>query len=92
MKLFDIMTAPWAITRDVLTEIQMVYEAHMKGEKIDLKALEARMGFPFQPTGQVNYEVINEKAFRSLTNDLARSNAISLTSEVLKGFKSIKVI
>ena len=70
MKLFDIMTAPWAITRDVLTEIQMVYEAHMKGEKIDLKALEARMGFPFQVMGQPEYEVINEKAYFELSGPL----------------------
>lgn len=70
MRLFDIMTAPWAITGDVLTEIQMVYEAHMKGEKIDLKALEARMGFSFQTMGQLEYEIINGKAYFELTGPL----------------------
>ena len=42
------------------------------------------------PSGIIS-EVINNKALTSLTNRLADANLISLTSEVLKGFKTIKV-
>lgn len=41
MKLLDIMTAPWAIVPAKLQEIREVYATHMKGEKIDLKALKS---------------------------------------------------
>lgn len=39
MKLLDIMTAPWAITPDRLREIRQIYMTHMRGEKIDTRAL-----------------------------------------------------
>ncbi len=41
MKLMDIMTAPWAIAPEKLKEIRDVYATHMKGEKIELKELQA---------------------------------------------------
>jgi len=47
MKLLDIITAPWAITPDKLREIKEIYSVHLKGEKIDIKALEAQAGMPF---------------------------------------------
>jgi len=46
MRLIDIMTAPWAIVPEKLIEIRAIYETHLRGEKIDLKALEARLGEP----------------------------------------------
>jgi len=44
MKLLDIVTGPWAIEPDKLGEIMSIYDAHLKREKIDLSAVEARMG------------------------------------------------
>ena len=41
MKLMDIMTAPWAIAPEKLKEIRDVYATHVKGEKIELKELQA---------------------------------------------------
>lgn len=44
--LLDVLTAPWAIMPDKLLEIQAVYSAHFRGEKIDIEAIEARIGRP----------------------------------------------
>ena len=46
MRLIDILTAPWAIVPEKLLEIQAIYRTHLRGEKIDLAAIEARLGKP----------------------------------------------
>lgn len=46
MKLLDILTSPWAIQPDKLREIHAIYEAHLRGEKIDIEAIEARLQRP----------------------------------------------
>lgn len=46
MKLLDVLTAPWAIEPAKLLEIQAIYATHMRGEKIDIAAVEARLGRP----------------------------------------------
>ena len=46
MKLADIVNGPWAVTPEMLTEIQGIYRTHLKGDKIDLEAVEARLGQP----------------------------------------------
>ena len=52
MKLIDIMTSAWAIEPAKLEEITSIYDAHLKREKIDLEALEARIGKPLGSTEQ----------------------------------------
>lgn len=44
--LFDVVTSPWAIQPEKLVEIVGVYETHCRGEKIDIKAIEAQLGRP----------------------------------------------
>lgn len=44
MNLIDILTGPWAIEPDKLREIQAIYATHLRGEKIDVAAVEARLG------------------------------------------------
>lgn len=44
MTLLDLLTGPWALTPDKLTELQAIYATHLRGEKIDLDAIEARLG------------------------------------------------
>jgi signal peptide peptidase SppA len=53
MRLIDIVNGPWATTPAMLTEIQSIYTRHCRGEKIDLSALEARIGAPLanEPKG-----------------------------------------
>ena len=44
MSLIDLLRAPWAILPDRLDEIQAVYATHLRGDKIDIDAIEARLG------------------------------------------------
>lgn len=46
MRLHDVVSAPWAITPEMFTEVQGIYARHCRGEKIDLQSLEARIGQP----------------------------------------------
>jgi len=46
MKLLDVITSPWAVLPDQLREIQSIYATHLKGDKIDIAAIEARLGRP----------------------------------------------
>lgn len=46
MNLLDLITGAWAIEPSMLREIQAIYATHMRGEKIDIAAIEARLGRP----------------------------------------------
>jgi len=46
MKVLDVLTAPWAIEPAKLLEIQAIYATHLRGDKIDIGALEAKLGRP----------------------------------------------
>lgn len=46
MKLLDLMTGPWAILPAQLLELQSIYATHLRGDKIDIDAIEARLGRP----------------------------------------------
>lgn len=47
MRLLDLVNGPWAITPDMLGEIQAIYSRHLRGEKIDLDRLRAETGLSF---------------------------------------------
>ncbi len=44
MKLLDVLNAPWAIDPAKLLEIQGIYATHLRGDKIDIAAVEQRLG------------------------------------------------
>lgn len=44
MNLLDLMRSPWALQLEKLQEIQAIYATHLRGEKIDIAAIEARLG------------------------------------------------
>lgn len=46
MKLIDLVNSPWAIIPERLVEIREIYATHLRGEKIDIAAIEARLGRP----------------------------------------------
>lgn len=71
MKLLDVLTAPWAILPDKLLEIQNIYATHLRGEKIDLKAVEAQLGKPLQ-NEQKRYENQNGVGVIRVEGVLAR--------------------
>jgi capsid assembly protease len=52
MTLLDLLTGCWAIMPDKLREIQAIYATHMRGEKIDIPAVEARLGRPLHRDDQ----------------------------------------
>lgn len=56
MKLLDLLRAPWAIEPAKLREIQDIYATHLRGDKIDIAAVEARMGRPLA-SDQQEYSV-----------------------------------
>ena len=48
MKIIDVLTSPWAIVPEKLYEIQEIYSVHLRGEKIDLAGIEAKIGKPLE--------------------------------------------
>lgn len=46
MTLRDLILGAWAIEPDMLRELQGIYATHLRGEKIDISAIEARLGRP----------------------------------------------
>jgi len=71
MKLLDILTAPWAIIPEKLIEIQNIYFTHLRGEKIDIKAIEAQIGKPLN-NKKKTYQVIEGVAVISVEGVLAK--------------------
>lgn len=56
MKLTELLTSPWAILPESLREIQQIYATHLNGDKIDIAAVEARLGRPLA-NEQQRYQV-----------------------------------
>jgi signal peptide peptidase SppA len=80
MKLLDVVTAPWAILPDKLLEIQAIYATHLRGEKIDLAGVEARIGKPLKSEHQP-YQVVDGVAILPIEGVLAkRMNLMSSIS------------
>lgn len=71
MKLLDVLTSPWAIVPEKLLEIQNIYATHLRGEKIDLKAVEAQLGKPLQNDPK-RYENVNGVGLVRIEGVLAR--------------------
>lgn len=64
MRLLDIMTSPWMIAPEKLNEIRAMYEAHMRGDKIDIKGITAKVELADKntKTKESDYDVINGAA------------------------------
>lgn len=71
MKLLDVITAPWAIEPAKLLEIQAIYATHLRGEKIDIAAVEARIGRPLANDPK-SYEVIDGVAVLPIEGVMAK--------------------
>lgn len=80
MNILDILYQPWAIAPDRLTEIQAIYAAHLRGESIDIEAVEARIGRQLQNQPQ-GYLVQDGAALIPLRGVMApRMNLMSQVS------------
>lgn len=71
MKPIDVLTSPWAIIPDKLTEITEIYSTHLRGEKIDIAGIEARIGQPLQSREQ-GYEVLDGVALIPIDGVIAK--------------------
>ena len=71
MKILDVLTSPWAIMPDKYLEIIDVYSRHLKGDKIDVKAIEAKAGYKFNSQHH-EYEVIDGVAVISIHGVMAK--------------------
>lgn len=71
MRLIDIVNAPWAVTPDMYREVQAIYERHCRGEKIDLKGVEARIGQPLSGATR-GYDVVGSVAVVPVDGVLAK--------------------
>lgn len=71
MNLLDVLSAPWAILPERLLEIQAIYAAHLRGERPDLAAIEARTGKPLDNPSQ-GYSVEDGVAVISLEGVIAK--------------------
>src|SRR3989338_7616096 len=71
MRLIDIINGPWAITVDMLNEIRSIYTKHLRGEKINIKDIEARTGKELlnKPQG---YDLVNGTAIIPIEGIIAK--------------------
>lgn len=78
-KLLDVMTAPWAITSTMLQEIGGIYLTHLRGDKIDLEGVEAKLGHPLN----------NEKIEMSVVDGVAIISAHGVVAKRANLFMQI---
>ena len=82
MKILDILNSPWAIIPEKLQEIQNIYVTHLRGEKIDIKGLEAKLGRPLQNEPQ-GYDLINGNAIIPIQGVIAKK--MNLMTQISRG-------
>ena len=85
MKIIDIINGPWAITPEMLNEIRSIYAKHLRGEKINIKEIEAQTGKSLQKKEQ-GYEVINGAAIIPLEGVIAKK--MNLFTQISGGTSS----
>lgn len=71
LRLSDLVEGYWAITEPMWAEIQQIYATHLRGEKIDLKGVEARLGRPLNNARTYGYTVQDGVAIIGLSGVLA---------------------
>jgi signal peptide peptidase SppA len=84
MKLLDVITSPWAVLPDQLREIQNIYSTHLRGDKIDIAAIEARMGRPLASDQQA-YEIRSGTSVAVLTLDGVMAPKANLMMQISGG-------
>ncbi len=71
MNILDILNQPWAIEPGKLEQIVSAWHAHVRGEKIDISALEAQLGRPLAREQQ-GYEVRDDVAIVPIDGVIAQ--------------------
>jgi signal peptide peptidase SppA len=71
MKILEILNSPWAIIPETQQEIREIYLTHVRGESIDLKDIETRIGKPLERKEQ-GYDVIDGVAVIPIEGPIAK--------------------
>src|SRR3990167_8876447 len=82
MKILDILAAPWAIDPTKLIELQSIYATHMRGDKIDIAAVEARLGRPLANEPKA-YDIVDGVAVLPIEGVIAKR--MNLFSQISGG-------
>jgi signal peptide peptidase SppA len=82
MKLADIVNGPWAITPEMLIEIQGIYATHLRGDKIDIGKVEAALGRPLANSQQGS---VIQDGVAIISIDGAIAKKMNLMSEISGG-------
>lgn len=82
MRIIDVLNSPWAIVPDKFLQIVEIYDTHLRGEKIDVAAIEARIGKPLK-NEQTRYSV--EGGVAIIPIDGVLSKKMNLFSEISGG-------
>jgi signal peptide peptidase SppA len=86
MRISDVLNAPWAIEPSKLLELNAIYAAHVHGEKIDIAAVEARLGRPLANEQQRDYDIVDGVAVISIDGVIAKK--MNMFSEISGGASS----
>lgn len=79
------LSSPWAILPEYLVELQSIYAAHLRGERIDIAQVEARTGKSLQNRPQ-GFEVVDGVALVPLRGVIAPR--MNMFSEISGGASS----
>lgn len=83
MTILDVLTAPWAILPEKLIEIRAIYDAHLRGEQIDIARVEQRLGRPLVNEPQRRYEIVDGVAVIPVEGVMAKR--MNLFSQISGG-------
>jgi signal peptide peptidase SppA len=86
MTILDIVNGPWAITPEMLQEIQAIYATHLRGEKIDVASIEARLGRPLNNKKDAPYQVVDGVAIIDVAGPIAKK--MNLFTQISGGVSS----
>ena len=85
MKILDVLAGPWAIEPGKLLELQAIYASHVRGEQIDIAAVEARLGRPLA-NEQRAYDIVDGVAIISIEGVVAKK--MNMFSQISGGASS----
>lgn len=86
MNVLDSLYSPWAILPEHLTQMQEIYAAHLRGERQDIAAIEARRGAPLKGPEPGGYEIRGGVAVIPVRGAIAQR--MSLMQDVSGGTSS----
>lgn len=75
MKVLDIITSPWAISPECLSEIRQIYAAHMRGDKIDWQGIESGIASYDSPYPENGYDLIDGVAVIPITGPITKGSS-----------------